>query len=119
MEKALTIPVSHGHRLYGKFSGSLRQPLFIIVHGLPGHMREQLPVSSVMWFAKQGFATFRFDLYGWRKGARQLIDCTLRMHADDLDSVVRYFRKRGVKKIFVAGHSYGGAAPIFFKKKEF
>lgn len=109
MEKKLKIKLSPKKlSLYGKFSGSFNQPLFIIVHGLPGDMDEEFYYSATRWFKKHGFSTFRFNLYGHQKDARQLMNCTLKTHSADLDAVVRYFRKRGVGKVFIAGHSFGG-----------
>lgn len=119
MEKQIKIRVSAKYFVYGKLDGSFRQPLFIMVHGLATSKELGLYQEAVRWFRKQGFATFRFDLYGWQKDARQLINCTLKTHADDLDAVVRYFRKRGVKKIFVAGHSYGGPAIFLSREQDF
>lgn len=119
MEKDLQIKVSKKILIYGRFCGSLKKPLFIVVHGIPGHFEESLPQGSARWFAKQGFATFRFNLYDWQKGGRQLMDCTLETHAADLDAVVRYFRDRGVNKIFVAGHSYGGPTVLLSHDQDF
>lgn len=119
MEKEIRIKVSKKHSLYGKFQGSLRQPLLIVVHGLAVSKELGLYEEAVHWFSKNGFATFRFDLYGWQKDARQLIDCTLQTHAADLDAVVRYFRRRGAKHIFVAGHSYGGPVILLSHEQKF
>lgn len=119
MEKELKIPLGKGKALYGRFNGSLRQSLFITVHGLPGDVYEGLHERACYWFSKQGYASFRFNLYGWQKDARQLIDSTLKTHAADLDAVVRYFKKRGVKRIYVAGHSYGGPTILLSKEQKF
>lgn len=119
MEKQIKIKVSSKYYLYGKLSGSFTQPLFIVVHGLPGNMDEGLYRKATEFFQKSGFATFRFNLYGWQKDARQLIDSTLKTHAHDLDTVVRYFRKKGVRKIFVAGHSFGGPTILSSRDKDF
>ncbi len=108
MEKDIKVKLSKRISLYGKFKGSFKKPLFIIVHGLPGTMDEEFYYSAVLWFQKRGFSTFRFNLYGCQKNARQLMDSTLKTHAADLDAVVDYFRKKGIKKIFIAGHSFGG-----------
>jgi len=86
------------------------------VHGLPCSIYDGLHEDAASWFAAQGYAAYRFNLYGEQKDARQLIDCTLRIHANDLDAVVRYFRKRGVRKIYVAGHSFG--APVVMASRE-
>lgn len=119
MEKNLKIKLSKKFSLYGKFSGSFNQPLFIIVHGLPGNMDEEFYYSAAHWFSKHGFSTFRFNLYGYQKDARQLMNCTLKTHSADIDAVVRYFRKRGVRKIFVIGHSFGGLAILCSRDQNF
>ena len=119
MEKDIKIKISKNVAVYGRFSGSFKKSLFIVVHGLPGHFEESLPQGSTRWFAKRGFASFRFNLYGWQNDARQLVDCTLRTHANDLDVIVRYFRRRGVRKIFVAGHSYGGPTVLLSRDQSF
>lgn len=119
MGKKIKIKLSKKFSLYGKFSGSFNQPLFIIVHGLLGNMDENFYHSAVRWFGKHGFSTFRFNLFGHQKDARQLMDCTLKTHSADLDTVVRYFRKRGVKKIFVVGHSFGGLVILCSRDQNF
>lgn len=119
MEKKLKIRLSKKFSLYGKFNGSFNKPLFIVIHGLPGNMDEEFYHSAVRWFEKRGFSTFRFNLYDYHKDARQLMGCTLKLHGSDLDTVVRYFRKRGVKKIFVAGHSFGGLTILSCPRQDF
>jgi len=119
MEKKIKIRLSKKFSLYGKFNGSFDKPLFIVVHGLPGDMDEEFYHSAVRWFGKRGFSTFRFNLYGYQKDARQLMDCTLKIHGSDLDTVVNYFRKRGVKKVFVAGHSFGGLTILSSRNQDF
>ncbi len=119
MEKDIKIKLSKKLSLYGKFSGSFNQPLFIVVHGLPGSMDEEFYRSATRWFRKHGFSTFRFNLYGHQKNARQLMDCTLRTHSADLDAVVRYFKKRGIRKVFVAGHSLGGPTILCSRDQDF
>lgn len=120
LEKDLSIRIPETKfRIYGKFFGSLKKPLFIIVHGLPANMNEHFYYHAREWFAKKGYATFGFNLYDWRDGSRQLIDSTLKTHGSDLDAVVAHFRKKGVKKIFVVGHSYGGATILNSKERDF
>ena len=58
-------------------------------------------------FEAQGFASFRYDQYSWRKDSRNLVDSTVDLLAGDLDQVVAYFRKRKFQKIIVIGHSLG------------
>lgn len=119
MEKLIKIRLDSEHVLYGKFQGSPKQPLFIVVHGLPCSMYETLYEMATRWFVKHGYATFRFNLYGWQKDARQLVDSTLESHANDIDTVVSFFRKRGFKKVYVAGHSFGGPSILLSKQQKF
>src|SRR3989344_612164 len=119
MEKQLKIRVSKKHHVYGKLSGKSTQPLFIMVHGLPGNMDESFYTDAARWFRKHGLATFRLNLYDWQKGARQLVGSTLETHAADIDTIVKYFRKQGFKKVFIAGHSYGGPSILLSKKQDF
>jgi dienelactone hydrolase len=116
MKKNIKIKVSKRFFLYGQLDGSLKNPLIIILHGLPGNMDEDLYISASRWFNKHRYSTFRCNLYGFQKDARQLMDCTLSIHGSDLDHTVRYFRKKGVKRIFVIGHSFGG--PTIFSSKD-
>lgn len=119
MEKEVRIPTSQRKFIYGKLRGSLKQPLVIFVHGLGAWMEMHLYYNGSRYLEKHGFASFRFNLYGYEKDARKLGECTLKTHALDLDTVIEYFRKKGVKKIFVVGHSYGGPTILFSKKKDF
>lgn len=47
------------------------------------------------------------------------MDSTLKTHAADIDAVVRYFKKRGVRKVFIAGHSFGGPSILLSKEQKF
>lgn len=119
MEKNLKIKVDKTHAVYGRLTGSLKQPLVIIVHGLPCTIYEGIYEGAATWFEKHGYAVFRFNLYDFPEDARQLIDSTLASHASDLDAIVAYFQKKGVKKIFVAGHSFGGPTILTSKQQAF
>ncbi len=119
MEKEIKIKTSDGHHLYGRFTGSAQRPLFVVVHGMPGSMDEDLYLEATRWFGKHGYATFRFNLYGGEKDARQLMETTLATHASDIDTIVHHFRAKKFKKIFIAGHSYAGPAILLSKEQGF
>lgn len=118
-EKNIKIKLTDGHYLYGKFSGSFSDPLFIVLHGLSGDMDEEFYSSAVSWFQKQKYATFRFNFYGFQKNARQLMDSTIKQQSSDLDAVVKYFRKKGVKIVYIAGHSFAGPIILSSEKQDF
>lgn len=119
MEKQIKVPLGNKKNIYGILRGSLDKPLLVFVHGFTGHKNEHQFFNGARFFEKKGISTFRFDLYNWAKDARKLEECTLTLHGQDLDVVVDYFRKKGVGKIFVAGHSFGGVTVLLSKKQDF
>ena len=119
MEKKIKIKISEKNYIYGRLEGTSHQPLFIVVHGLTGSMDDDFYLSATRYFAKQGYSTFRFNFYGAEKDSRQLIESTLKTHASDIDAIVRYFHKRNFKKIFLAGHSYGGPSILLSSEQKF
>ena len=119
MEKLLKVPTSDNKVIYGRLRGPLSQPLVIFVHGLGGIMNQHIYYNGARFLERNGISSFRLNLYGWEKDARNLIECTIDTHSYDLDKVVEYFRKKGVKKIFVVGHSFGGPTILLSKDKNF
>ena len=119
MEEELKIPIGAKKYIYGTLRGSLANPLIIFVHGFTGHKDDHLFFNGARFFEKHGFSTFRFNLYHWTKDSRKLEDCTLSLHGKDLDTVVKYFRNKGVNKILVIGHSFGGLTILLSKAKDF
>ena len=107
MEKALRIKTPDKKYIDGLLRGSIGKPLIVLVHGLCGNMNEALHFNAARYFEKAGFSSFRFGLYSWCKGNRKLHECTIQTHGQDIDTVVKYLRSKGAKKIFLVGHSYG------------
>lgn len=116
-EQTIFIDLPGGLRLKGVLRGSLDRPLVIMLHGLPGYGNELLQYLGSKYLSEQGFATFRAFLYAYDKRTRDLADCTVDIHAADLDVVVDYFREKGVEKIFAEGHSYGGLTILRSKSR--
>lgn len=119
MERPLRIRISRRIVVHGRLRGSLRQPLVIFVHGLTGNMDEHIFYNGARYLARHGIASYRFNLYDWPDGTRKLHACTLHTHASDLDRVVAYFRNRGVRRIIVVGHSYGGPTILLSRAMDF
>jgi len=119
MEKEIKIPISKNKYIYGCLRGQLTKPLIIFIHGLTGHMNEHIFYNGARYFEKQGFSSFRFNLYDYQPDARKMKQCDLQIHANDLDLVIKYFRRKKVKKIFVVGHSYGGPTILLSKDKDY
>lgn len=113
METSLKLKTSDKHIIYGtlRSSNTKSNVLLIFVHGLTGNQNEHIFFNGARFFEKQKIDTFRFDLYSGEKGGRSLSHCGISTHAQDLNTVVKYFRKK-YKTIFVAGHSLGGVTVL-------
>lgn len=88
--------------------GDWSQSVVVLLHGLPGNSDNLLPYLHAKSLAEKGFATLRVNLYDEEDGTRDMVDCLLQTHADDLDTIVRFARKQGAPQVMAAGHSYGG-----------
>lgn len=119
MEREVKIKTSDGKNIYGLLRGSARRPVVVFVHGFTGDMNEHIFYNGARFFERHGFSSFRFNLYDWRRGARKLHECTLETHAADIDRVIEYLRRKGARKVFVVGHSYGGPTILMSKKKNY
>lgn len=119
MEQQIKISLANKKYIYGTLRDSLKQPMVIFVHGFTGHKDEHIFFNGARNLEEQGFSSFRFNLYHWEKDSRKLEECTLSLHGEDLDTVVKYFRKKGVKRIFVVGHSFGGLTVLLSKDQDF
>lgn len=118
MEENIKIPLADGHVIHGVLRGKLEAPLIIFVHGFTGYKDEHMFFNGARFFEKHGISTFRFNLYGEDKDERKLNDCTLSLHAEDLDTVIDYFKDK-VPSITVVGHSFGGVVVLLSKKQKF
>ncbi len=109
MEAVIKIKTPDKHTIFGTLNEAITKSnkLIIFVHGLAGNQNEHLFFNASRFFPQNGLDVFRFNLYGGRKGTRSLVDCTVRIHAQDLNQVVKHFRN-DYHSIFVIGHSLGG-----------
>jgi hypothetical protein len=120
IEQEIKIPIPDSKLcIYGTLRGSLKQPMVVFVHGLTGHRHEHIYFNGSRFFEKHGLASFRFNLYDGAQDARKMADCTIKIHAADLDTVIEYMTNRGVKQIFAVGHSYGAPTILSSKKRGF
>lgn len=114
MEKEISIKTPDKKLIYGTLGKSKNKSdtLVIFVHGFTGHQNEHIFFNGSRFLAGKGCDTFRFNLYSWQKDARHFKDVKISLHGKDITTVVKYFRKK-YKKIFLIGHSYGGASLLF------
>lgn len=109
LEKEIRIPTRDGHIVYGTLNDLPKKSenLIIFVHGLAGHKNEHQFYNAARFFARHGFATYRFDLYSGEKKGRSLTECSIKQHSRDLNRVIQYFMNR-YRNLFLVGHSLGG-----------
>lgn len=119
MEKELKLKTKDNKTIHAKLRGPFKNQTIVLVHGLTGHMDEAMHYNAARFFENHGFSVFRFNLYDWQKGARKLRECFLKTHGKDIDTVVEYLKKKGAKKIFAIGHSYGAPSILCSRKKDF
>lgn len=108
MQKYIRLKTGDGHTIYGVLDSSSKKSntLAVFVHGLTGHPNEHTFYNAARMFPKKGVDVFRFALYDGAKGGRNLTDCTITTHAEDLNKVLAHFRKK-YKTMAVIGHSLG------------
>jgi esterase/lipase len=119
METQIKIPIGSKKYIYGLLRGSLKNPLIVFVHGLTGHCNEHIFYNGARFFEKNGYCSFRFNLYDFPKDTRKLEETTLKIHGQDLDIVVKYFKEKGIGKFFVVGHSWGAPTILMSNNKKF
>jgi len=116
MEKEIKIKTKDKHIIYGVLNTTKKKSksLIVFVHGLTGHKNEHHFYNSAKFFPKNGFDTFRFDLYSGEKGGRSLMKSAISTHTKDVETVVNHFNKK-YKHIFLVGHSLGGPSIMLSK----
>ena len=114
-ERQIQTKAQDGKVIYSIFNpavGVKSDVLVIIGHGLTGHPNEYVHKIAHRYFNEKGWDTLRIAYYSDPADARKLKDCTLSIHADDLNTVIKA-HKPLYKKIFCVGHSYGGLTMLF------
>jgi esterase/lipase len=115
MEKEIKIKKFDKKVIYGTFVGSKKKSnkLIVFIHGFTGNQNEHIFFNGAKFFSDRGFDTFRFNLYaGEGKNSRHFEETKISLHGKDINTVVKYFRKK-YKSIYVVGHSYGGTSLLF------
>jgi esterase/lipase len=113
METTLTLTTPDNHTIYGTLNSQndTCSNLIIFVHGLTGNQNEHQYFNAVPFFTEKGFDTFRFDFYSEKENARQLSECSITVHLQDLSVIIHHFEKT-YSEIFLVGHSLGGPVII-------
>lgn len=108
MEKQIKIRTLDKHVIYGMLNWQGEtDSLIIFIHGISAYIDDEPFFNASRFFPKKGFATARISLYSHEKNARKLMSSTIKDHANDIQTVVKYFKKK-YSKIYLIGHSLGG-----------
>lgn len=118
METEYNIKTPDGKTINGILRGSIQKPVILIVHGFCGNMNEAMHYNAARYFEAQGFSSFRFNLYSWKKENRKLHECTLATHGADIDTVIAFLKSKGAKHVYAVGHSYGFPSILHAKNKD-
>lgn len=113
MRELIQIPTDDDHLIYGTLDSfeSKKDKLIIFCHGLSGNENEPHYFNAVPFFTQKGFDTFRFNFYTRATKARQLSECSITTHAEDLNNVIKRFKDE-YEEIILIGHSIGCHAII-------
>lgn len=108
MEKELSLKAFDGKQVECVINTAKKKSdtVVVFVHGLTGSPNEHLYFNAAKLFPKKGIDTFRFSLYEYGKKNRNLVDCGISTHGQDIDRVVKYLRPK-YKTIAIVGHSLG------------
>ena len=113
-ERTYDIPADDGKKIFliRNAAGDAPSPRAVILaHGLTGNPSEHLHMVARDVLNAQGYDVYRMAFYWDGPDYRSLKDCTLALHAADLNRVVAHVRETH-DKVFVCGHSYGGLTTL-------
>lgn len=125
--KKVTILNSQGLKLAGQLqessasssssSGRSSKNLCILCHGFQSSKELPTLVSIAGALAAAGVSSYRFDFTGNGESEGEFAYGNYWREAEDLRSVVKYWRFRGWQVVSVIGHSKGGNAVLLYASK--
>lgn len=118
-ERHIPIPGTD-KRIHGLLREVPDAPLVVLVHCLTAGKNSLKYHQAARALERAGYASYRYDQYGFPRDARDLLDCTLQILAHDLDLVVGTFKaEEPDRPVAVVGHSLGGLAILISTARAF
>ncbi|MFA7276206.1 MAG: hypothetical protein WC043_05330 [Pseudobdellovibrionaceae bacterium] len=114
-EEIIYLPTPDGKKIYvcvNRAGDTPSQKAVVIGHGLGGSPNGYVHMMARNYFTERGYDVYRMAYYWDEYGCRKLHECTLAIHAQDMNSVLDFARGQH-DKIYVCGHSYGGLTLVF------
>jgi alpha-beta hydrolase superfamily lysophospholipase len=110
IEEGIFFKTPDGKKIYGTlgYPEKTTDSVVLFVHGLAS-TEYWPPMLLGSWYMRsKGFAYCRINLYWYENDARTLMTSSLQDHASDVDIVVKVLKRKGFKKVYAVGHSFGG-----------
>lgn len=120
-ETRWTVKTPDGHLIYGVLNSPAKKKntkAILHIHGLTGCETDYNAVCLAKALPELGYDVIRPNLYWWMPKARSLPDCTIQTHAEDINLLVKHFKKK-YKKLYATGHSYGGPSLMMSNINQF
>ena len=114
-----SVKIKNGnYKIYGFLSTPEKNTdsIIIFIHGLLDNANAPFIKTSSEFFAQKGFASFRFDLYSNKKGARVFEKTGFEDYLNDINLLISTFQKK-YKNIHIVAHSLGACITLLIDKK--
>ena len=106
-----------GLKLVGELGDTGSKDLCILCHGFRASREDPTVVSLSRVLAGAAFSTYRFDFTGNGESEGSFAYGSYWREAEDLRSVVNYWRFRAWRVVALIGHSKGGNAVLLYASK--
>ncbi|XP_057842859.2 uncharacterized protein LOC131052256 [Cryptomeria japonica] len=113
----IRIPNKYGEMLVGILDHTGSKQLVILCHGLHSSKDDNILVNLASAIANKGLSVCRFDFAGNGESEGQFLYGNYWKEAEDLRSVILYFRWKEFKVNTIIGHSKGGNAVLLYASK--
>ena len=101
---------------YASSKNNTTNQAVILAHGITGRPSEYIHMYARNFFTEKGYDVYRMSFYDDADNARKMHTTTLPLQANDMNDVVSH-AKDNHDKVYVCGHSYGGATILFAQPK--
>lgn len=119
VERNIDIPGTD-KRIYGLLRDVPDAPIVVLSHCITAGKNVTEYYNAARAFEAAGFASYRFDYYGWPDDARKILECTIDTHASDLDLVIDSLKDEWPDRpIAAVGHSMGGLVILASHKRRY
>ena len=106
--------IAHGQTIYTKTFGNPKNKPLIFLHGGPGYNSTSFEVTTGQRLADNGFYVIVYDRRGEGRSEDKNAKFTFKETFDDLNGI---YKKFGLKKASLIGHSFGGIIATLFAEK--